>query len=60
MGGERAMLRWQRAQPVLGNPDGVHLTPEGYERLAGAFARDLLSAYEARKKGEPTARMEGN
>ncbi|MCP3102223.1 GDSL-type esterase/lipase family protein [Myxococcus sp. K15C18031901] len=60
MGGERAMLRWQHAQPVLGNPDGVHLTPEGYARLAGAFARDLLTAYEARKKGEPTARMEGN
>ncbi|MBZ4396157.1 GDSL-type esterase/lipase family protein [Myxococcus sp. AS-1-15] len=60
MGGERAMLRWQRSRPVYGHADGVHLTPEGYERLAASFARDFLSAYEARKKGEPTARMEGN
>jgi len=60
MGGERAMLRWQRAQPVLGHPDGVHLTPEGYARLAGAFARDLLAAYEVHKKGQPTARVEDN
>jgi lysophospholipase L1-like esterase len=60
MGGERAMLRWQRAQPALGHPDGVHLTPEGYARLAGAFARDFLAAYEARKKGQPTARVEDN
>ncbi|MFP2906589.1 SGNH/GDSL hydrolase family protein, partial [Pyxidicoccus sp. 3LFB2] len=60
MGGERAMLRWQRAQPALGHPDGVHLTPEGYARLAGAFVRDLLAAYELHKKGQPTARVEDN
>lgn len=60
MGGERAMLRWQRSRPVLGHADGVHLTPEGYERLAASFARDFLAAYELRKKTEPTARMEGN
>ncbi|QSQ12886.1 hypothetical protein JY572_31730 [Myxococcus landrumensis] len=61
MGGERAMLRWQRARPVLGHADGVHLTPEGYERLAASFARDFLAAYEQHKKGVPTAaRMDGN
>ena len=60
MGGERAMLRWQRAQPVLGHPDGVHLTPEGYSRLAGAFVRDLLGAYEVYKKSQATARVEDN
>ncbi len=60
MGGERAMLRWQRAQPALGHADGVHLTPEGYARLAGAFARELLTAYEAHKKAGPTSRVEDN
>ncbi len=60
MGGERSMLRWQRSQPALGHPDGVHLTPEGYSRLAGAFVRDLLVAYEAHRKGQPTARVEDN
>ncbi len=54
------MLRWQRAQPALGHPDGVHLTQEGYGRLAGAFARDFLAAYELHKKGQPTARVEDN
>ncbi|MFP2925183.1 GDSL-type esterase/lipase family protein [Pyxidicoccus sp. 3LG] len=60
MGGERAMLRWQRTQPVLGHADGIHLTPEGYSRLAGAFVRDFLAAYEVHKKGQPTARVEDN
>ncbi|GHG94544.1 GDSL-type esterase/lipase family protein [Comamonas sp. JC664] len=60
MGGERSMLRWQRMQPALGHADGVHLTPEGYARLAGAFARELLTAYEAHKKAGPTSRVEDN
>ncbi|AEI64707.1 hypothetical protein LILAB_14010 [Corallococcus macrosporus] len=60
MGGERAMLRWQRMQPALGHADGVHLTPEGYARLAGAFSRELLTAYEAHKKTGPTSRVEDN
>ncbi|AKQ63470.1 hypothetical protein A176_000382 [Myxococcus hansupus] len=60
MGGERSMLRWQRAQPALGHADGVHLTAEGYARLAGAFARELLTAYEAHRKAGPTSRVEDN
>ncbi|GEL70599.1 hypothetical protein MVI01_23830 [Myxococcus virescens] len=60
MGGERSMLRWQRTQPALGHADGVHLTPEGYARLAGAFSRELLTAYEAHKKAGPTSRVEDN
>lgn len=60
MGGERAMLRWQRAQPALGHADGIHLTQEGYARLAGAFMRDFLAAYELHKKAQPTARVEDN
>ncbi|WP_163995073.1 GDSL-type esterase/lipase family protein [Pyxidicoccus caerfyrddinensis] len=60
MGGERAMLRWQHAEPALGHADGVHLTQEGYARLAGAFVRDFLAAYELHKKAQPTARVEDN
>ena len=45
MGGELSMVRWQRAEPALGLPDGVHLTPVGYERLADLFLADVLAAY---------------
>ena len=51
MGGERSMVRWQRAQPPLGHADGVHLSAAGYERLADHFVADLLAAY-ARAKPE--------
>jgi hypothetical protein len=49
MGGERSMLRWQRAQPALGHEDGTELTQRGYEVLAASFVKDLLGAYEAYK-----------
>jgi len=49
MGGERSMLRWQRSEPVLGHPDGIHLTQEGYERLAASFVKELLTSYESYK-----------
>ena len=48
MGGEGAMLRWRRSQ--LGHADGVHLTPEGYSKLADAFVTDLMGAYDTWKK----------
>jgi hypothetical protein len=41
------MLRWRRTDPPLGNADGVHLTPRGYEWLARLFLDDMLGAYEA-------------
>ncbi len=47
------MMRWQRAEPVLGHPDGVHLTQEGYERLAASFTKELLTAYESFKAAPP-------
>jgi lysophospholipase L1-like esterase len=53
MGGERSMLRWQRSEPVLGHPDGTHLTQAGYERLATSFVKELLGAYEAFKVAPP-------
>ncbi|HYO59922.1 GDSL-type esterase/lipase family protein [Archangium sp.] len=57
MGGDRGMLRWQR--DGLGHADGTHLTPEGYEKLAGMFLSDLLAAYEVFKTSSPTLAAEG-
>ncbi|HSP77841.1 MAG TPA: GDSL-type esterase/lipase family protein, partial [Myxococcaceae bacterium] len=51
MGGAGSMSRWQREG--LGHADGVHLTPEGYAKLAGSFVSDLLGAYEAFKTQPP-------
>jgi hypothetical protein len=51
------MLRWRHAG--LGHPDGIHLTPEGYEKLAGLFLADLLAAYEAFKAQPPNLAAEG-
>ena len=42
------MARWQSVHPPLGHPDGVHLTREGYEALAHAFADDLIAALRSR------------
>jgi lysophospholipase L1-like esterase len=53
MGGDRSMLRWQRSDPVLGHADGIHLTQEGYERLAAAFVKEFLTAYESFKSAPP-------
>ncbi|MGQ0504348.1 MAG: GDSL-type esterase/lipase family protein, partial [Myxococcaceae bacterium] len=47
MGGNKAMLRWRRMDPPLGNADGVHLTSRGYAWLARVLLDDLLGAYEA-------------
>ncbi|MDC0710680.1 GDSL-type esterase/lipase family protein [Stigmatella sp. ncwal1] len=49
MGGERSMLRWQREEPALAEPDGTLLTAQGAERLASAFVKELLAGYEASK-----------
>ncbi|HEX8439747.1 SGNH/GDSL hydrolase family protein, partial [Archangium sp.] len=52
MGGDNSMSRWQR--DGLAHTDGIHLSPEGYEKLAGLFLSDLLAAYEA-SKAQPSA-----
>lgn len=44
MGGEGAYARWQAEGLATG--DGVHLTPEGYERLADLLLHDLLGLYQ--------------
>ncbi len=52
MGGKLSMRRWQTLRPPLGHEDGVHLTAEGYERLAHAFADDLAAALRASGREE--------
>lgn len=47
MGGAGSMRTWRLHQPRLAHPDHVHLTPRGYLELAGAFADDLLAAFDA-------------
>jgi len=44
MGGPGGIARWLAATPRLAHPDHIHLSPAGYERLAGSFADALLSA----------------
>jgi lysophospholipase L1-like esterase len=39
------MTRWQQMTPPWGHEDGIHLTREGYQRLASALVNDLLEAY---------------
>jgi lysophospholipase L1-like esterase len=50
MGGEGSMPRWVASG--LANADHVHLTPEGYERLARDAAGILLGILEARRGPE--------
>jgi lysophospholipase L1-like esterase len=50
MGGPGSIRRWLEREPPLANEDRIHLTPEGYELLAGAFVDDLLAAYDAAAK----------
>jgi lysophospholipase L1-like esterase len=57
MGGERAMLAWQKQG--LGHADGTHLTPEGYARLAEQLLADVLAAYESFKAQPPALASEG-
>lgn len=46
MGGVGAMTLWVEQSPALAQPDRVHLTREGYERVGQALATDLLDEYE--------------
>jgi lysophospholipase L1-like esterase len=44
MGGDGAFAQWQQAG--LAREDGVHLTDEGYERLADLLLHDVLALYQ--------------
>lgn len=45
MGGKGSIALWRKDK--LANKDHVHLTNEGYQKLAGILMGDLLGAYEA-------------
>ncbi|MBI5537398.1 MAG: hypothetical protein HY898_32040 [Deltaproteobacteria bacterium] len=44
MGGKGSMTKWEAEEPPLAQPDLLHLTSKGYERLGNMLARDILAA----------------
>ena len=46
MGGSMSMIRWAHTEPRLGARDYVHLTRDGYERLANIFHQALMAGYD--------------
>jgi lysophospholipase L1-like esterase len=46
MGGGGSVRRWFRASPPLAQPDLVHFTAPGYERLARLVAGALVASFE--------------
>jgi lysophospholipase L1-like esterase len=48
MGGEGSMREWVRANPRLGSPDHIHLTPRGYVRMGMVLGDALMRAYDER------------
>jgi lysophospholipase L1-like esterase len=45
MGGKESIATWRKQK--LANKDHVHLTEEGYQKLAGILFADLMAAYDA-------------
>ena len=46
MGGAGSVRRWIRSTPTLAQPDHVHFTTAGYERLARLVAGELARTFE--------------
>lgn len=42
MGGRGSMAKWQAATPTLAQRDGIHLTADGYTKLADLLYADLV------------------
>jgi lysophospholipase L1-like esterase len=51
MGGPGAIRKWRRAR--MAQPDNVHLTREGYDRVGTMFFEALMRAYETRPADPP-------
>jgi lysophospholipase L1-like esterase len=49
MGGKGSMIKWESEVPALGQPDLLHLTSRGYERLGNMLARDILQVFDSRR-----------
>jgi lysophospholipase L1-like esterase len=54
MGGSGSMNTW--VARGLGRFDHVHFTANGYDRLAGLFYSDLITAYRSARVGTPASR----
>jgi hypothetical protein len=50
MGGKGSMDRWARMSPPLAQGDRVHLTGEGYRRVAEGMVKALMFEYERYKR----------
>lgn len=46
MGGDLSMLKWVHADKPLGQPDYVHLTRDGYERIGQLFWDAVMGPFE--------------
>jgi lysophospholipase L1-like esterase len=46
MGGAGVLELWAMMSPPLAQPDHVHLTKDGYERLGNALLTDLMTEYD--------------
>jgi lysophospholipase L1-like esterase len=51
MGGEGSIAIWHAYEPPLAQPDGVHLTMDGYDTLAEALFTDLMRVYDIWRSG---------
>lgn len=50
MGGPGSVRRWIRETPALAQPDHVHFTAPGYERLARLVAGELARTFETERR----------
>ena len=50
MGGAGSVARWARSSPPLAQPDHVHFTAQGYERLARSVAAELVATLEQERQ----------
>lgn len=50
MGGPGSAARWARSSPPLAQPDHVHFTAPGYERLARFVAAELVATLEGERR----------
>lgn len=50
MGGPGSVARWVRSSPPLAQPDHVHFTAPGYERLARLVASELVATLERERE----------
>ncbi|MEW6731234.1 MAG: GDSL-type esterase/lipase family protein [Acidobacteriota bacterium] len=52
MGGKGSIHRWSLTSPPLAQPDHVHLTRAGYDRIAQLIYQDLIRGYRAPQQSQ--------